>query len=97
MTTRHALARAAERLGTALDAQTFEAIIARADAAAATASCDTAIRLHQVPSIIGIAWSDRSNGDTIVGIIRDNRVVTIMLRRSTQPHTPAAYNVRQVR
>lgn len=37
-----------------------------------------------------------SNGDSVVAIIRDGRVVTLMYRRSTQPFTPEALRVDDV-
>lgn len=34
-----------------------------------------------------------SNGDTVWAIVREGRIVTVMLRRSTQPATPDAFGV----
>ena len=41
----------------------------------------------------GVPWSDESNGSVAVAIIRDNRVVTLMFRRTTQPWTAEALSV----
>ena len=43
--------------------------------------------------MVGQAWSDTSNGDTIVFIVRNRIVQTFMFRRRTQPFTKDALNV----
>lgn len=43
-----------------------------------------------------MAWGDRSNGTRVVAIIRDNKLVTMMFRRLTQPWTPEALRVDSV-
>ena len=40
--------------------------------------------------------SDLSNGDEVWAIIRENKIVTIMLRRNTQPKTVGALRVSKV-
>lgn len=37
-----------------------------------------------------------SHGNVAVAVVRGNRVITVMLRRDTQPHTPGAYSVDRV-
>jgi len=39
---------------------------------------------------------EESNGDMVVLIVRDGKPITIMYRRSNQPFTPDALNVRKV-
>lgn len=97
MATIHALERASERLGIVLDADTVQGIVAKTDRIAAECSVDTAIRVWRMRHMVGQAWSDQSNGDDIIAIVRQGIVQTFMFRRSTQPHTPEAYNVRKVR
>jgi hypothetical protein len=98
MATIHALQRAAERLGVELDPDVVQGIVHNADnVAASCGDIDTAARVYRLGRMVGQAWSDRSNGDTVVAIIRQGEVRTFMFRRSTQPHTPEAYNVRKVR
>ncbi len=90
VTSRHAINRAAERLSPAELAQ-------------ARAAADTylkahprgshAVRLMSLGKQRGVPWDDRSNGDEVWAIIRAGRVTTIMLRRSTQPVTRAAFDV----
>lgn len=95
MATIHALERATGRLGIVLDPATIESIITRADAYARTCKRDTAVRLMRT-GMVGHAWSEHSNGDTIIAIIRGGTVVTFMFRRATQPFTPANLQVQEV-
>ncbi len=53
----------------------------------------TAILLVTLPAVHGVAWSGSSNGDQVWAIVRQGRVVTVMLRRSTQPTTPKSLRV----
>ena len=55
-----------------------------------------AIRLIALPEMVGKAWSDQSNGNEVWAIVRNRRLVTVMLRRSTQPKTAAAFDVERV-
>jgi hypothetical protein len=55
-----------------------------------------AIRLLVLDAQRNEAWSNTSNGDEVWAIIRDGRVVTTMLRRSTQPKSCASLRVEQV-
>lgn len=94
----HALDRARERL--------VEAGIDPADVAAkaeriATAYCtmSLAVRIVRLDRAYGdqSATLDRaSNGDEVWAICREGLVKTVMLRRSTQPRTPAAFGVQRV-
>ena len=95
MATRHALTRATDRLGIALDPDTIESIIQTADGFARTCKRDTAVRIMRV-SMVGQAWSNQSNGNTIIAIIRGGSVVTFMFRRDTQPFTPEHLSVQEV-
>lgn len=52
-----------------------------------------AVRIRSLAAFIGHAWSDDSNGDTIVAIIRGRQVQTVMFRRRSQPFTRDALNV----
>lgn len=93
--TRHALERASERLGVVLSHEIIEDIVTRADTYARAATCDTAVRLART-GMVGQAWSEHSNGDTIIAIIRARTVVTFMFRRSSQPFTPTNLQVSEV-
>lgn len=93
--TRHALERATDRLGIVLEPAIIESIITRADAHARTCKRDTAVRLMRT-GMVGQAWSEHSNGDSIVAIIRGGNVVTFMFRRMTQPFTPENLKVQEV-
>lgn len=55
----------------------------------------TAVDLGEV-EFQGEPWSDQSNGTRVVAIIRDNKVVTLMFRRASQPWTPEALRVNKV-
>lgn len=52
-----------------------------------------AILIATMNKIRGQIWSDESNGNTIVAVIRDGVVKTIMLRRKSQPFTREALRV----
>ena len=70
-----------------------ETIAARAEREAAKYPTGrTAIRLANL-DMRGAAWSDASNGDTVVAIVLDGRVVTIEYRRSSQPFNRGALRV----
>lgn len=91
----HALDRAHNRLILAgYSIPEAEHILARADAYARHCSPfeSVAIRMSNV-RMVGRAWSDSSNGDSVVAIIRNRTVATLMFRRLTQPFTPATLNV----
>jgi len=93
--TRHALDRANERMAEAGIPYADRVSILRSairTAHAARPGESVAVRVA-IPAMVGQAWSDRSNGDTVVAIIRDRAVQTVMLRRSSQPFTTAALNV----
>jgi hypothetical protein len=55
-----------------------------------------AVRIMRLQRQRNDAWSDVSNGDEAWAIVRDGRVATVMLRRSTQPATAHAMRVDQV-
>ena len=57
---------------------------------------DTAVLIGCLPHNVGLSYSSVSNGNEVWAIIRSGRVVTLMLRRSVQPATPAALGVREV-
>jgi len=52
-----------------------------------------AVRVRSLAAFVGHAWSDDSNGDTIVAIVRGRQVQTVMFRRRSQPFTRDALNV----
>lgn len=52
-----------------------------------------AVRCMRLAARRGQAWSDTSNGDSIVAIIRNGILETVMLRRDSQPWTRAALRV----
>lgn len=97
MATVHALERASYRVGLALDAESVNDIVRTADASASKCGPfeSVALRLRTL-GMVGQAWSDQSNGDTLVAIIRGRQVQTFMFRRRTQPFRPDALNVDRV-
>jgi hypothetical protein len=90
----HALQRATNRLGVVLDSETINDIVNTADAFAAKCSDNdsVALRLRTFNFMVGEAWSNYSNGDTLIAIIRGRSVVTFMFRRSTQPFAPQYFS-----
>lgn len=64
--------------------------------AAALPGGDVALRVLTLAGQRNAAWSNVSNGDTVWAIVRGGTVATVMLRRSTQPTTPAAFGVDRV-
>lgn len=44
----------------------------------------------------GTPWGEESNGDLVVAIVRDGRVVTVFLRRSSQPLVRESFDVDRV-
>ena len=55
-----------------------------------------AIRIVKLPLQHNRPWSDVSNGDEIWALVRRNRLVTMMFRRSTQPKTVESLRVNKV-
>lgn len=55
-----------------------------------------AVRMFTIPNIYGIPWSNESNGNEVWAIIRNNTLITVMLRRNTQPSTPQSLRVDKV-
>ena len=55
-----------------------------------------ALQLLTLPAQVGEAFGDRSNGNTVVAIVRNQYLVSVMLRRETQPFTKAALDVAKV-
>lgn len=92
LTSPHAMERISERL-------TAEE---RADVSRAVAelsvdySGSVAVRVARLAAMHGYAWSDTSNGSDVWAIVRDGAVVTVMLRRRTQPTDRRAFNVDRV-
>lgn len=52
-----------------------------------------AVCLCLLPAHLRTTDTDASNGDAIWAVIRNHHLITLMLRRSTQPATPAALKV----
>jgi hypothetical protein len=71
-------------------------VLQAAELLARTYRAPTAVRLLTLPEQVGTPWGEESNGDQVWAICRDSRVVTLMLRRSTQPATPDALRVDRV-
>lgn len=97
--TNHANVRAATRLIDAgLDNETIETLTSTAEAFASKCAPfeSVALRLKSLSYFVGTAWSDVSNGDTVVAIIRGRMVQTYMLRRRSQPFDKYALNVERV-
>lgn len=89
---KHALERCFNRIGVALGKRYSEMLLVVAETAARQCKHDTALML-KAPVFVGQAWTNQSNGDTVIAIVRDKRVITYMFRRSTQPFTPEALHV----
>lgn len=94
----HAYERVEDRMAEAgFNAETRAKVFAAAAMLASqSANRSEAIRLVTLPAMVGEAWSDRSNGNEVWAIVRGRRLVTVMLRRSTQPKTPEAFDVEAV-
>lgn len=94
--TTHSMERVRNRLvASGVDAALVASFIgAMVDYAATCAPGESvAVRLAVLPRPIGEPWTDDSNGDTIVAIVRDRRVATYMFRRRTQPWSTLALRV----
>jgi len=97
--TSHASERAFERLS---EAGINPATVMReaSTIAKAYSAHSLAVRMRQLTMIHGdtkAAFMEReSNGDEVWAVCRHGSVTTIMLRRSTQPRTPAAFGVDRV-
>jgi len=93
---RHAIERVAERCKDA--GMDPVKVVAKAVVAARAAKPgeSVAVRIATFPKQVNETWGDRSNGDTIWAVIRNQEVMTFMLRRSTQPATAAAMRVDRV-
>ena len=95
----HANTRAATRLVDAgIDADTIATLARTAETYANKCAPfeSVALRLKTLSHFVGTAWSDTSNGDTVVAIIRGRMVQTYMLRRRSQPFDKYALNVDKV-
>ena len=68
--------------------------IQRAALRAADEHESAAVIVHRYPDVR--SWDYQSNGDTVWAVVRGGTVVTVMLRRSTQPCTPETFRVREV-
>lgn len=94
----HAFDRVEERLTEAgFTAETRAKFFKVADLLARASKIESeALQLLTLPAQVGQAWSDKSNGNTVVAIVRNGRLATVMLRRETQPFTAEALNVKKV-
>jgi hypothetical protein len=52
-----------------------------------------AVKLADLPAQVGRPWADESNGDAVWAVIRGGKVVTLFLRRGTQPVDVEAFRV----
>lgn len=97
--TNHAYERVTERMSEAgFDQETIDKVYAIAEhLASQSTESSEALRLLDLGEMVGKAWDDRSNGSQVWAIVRNASLVTIMLRRRTQPSTPEALKVRKVR
>lgn len=89
----HALGRLAERLSTE-ERQAVAQAVATLTLEGNTDS--VAVRVARLSAMHGYAWSDVSNGSDVWAIVRGGHVVTVMLRRRTQPTDKRAFNVERV-
>ena len=93
---RHALARISERCP---DIEGLERAIELCESVYRTGS--TAVRVAVLPAHRGETDADyygrtQSNGDEVWAVIRDGYCATVMLRRSNQTQTPAAFRCDQI-
>ena len=96
--TAHALHQTTQRLRDAgIEAPIIAKIYRAAEGLAALSSVGAeAIRLLKLSAQVNQAYGLRSNGDEVWAIIRNRQLKTVMLRRSSQPQTPAAFRVEKV-
>ena len=97
--TSHANDRASSRLYDAgLDTETIEMLTSTAEAFASKCGPfeSVALRLKTLSYFVGNAWSDASNGDTVIAIVRGRMVQTYMLRRRSQPFDKNSLSVERV-
>ena len=94
----HARLRISERLQDAgLDPDIIQRIYQAAEAlAAASPTSSEAIRLLVLDRQVNKAYGARSNGNELWAIIRDRRLITVMLRCDYQPKTRASLRVEKV-
>ena len=96
--TGHGSERAVERMAQA--GLSANRVLDLADQVAARTVTDTAVLMVTLPQSAGDQTEDvlsrESNGNEVWSIIRDQRVVTLMLRRSEQPKTREALRVESV-
>jgi len=96
--TTHSLERIQERLEDAGIAEAnIRTLAAILDNVAATQNGNVAIKALTLKGQVNAAYGNRSNGDTVYAIVRNRKITTVFLRRSTQPSTPAALRVDRVR
>lgn len=97
MINEHAIGRAYGRLLETVDVETADLLVGTAEAFAQKCGKNesVALRLRSI-GMVGQAWSDQSNGDTVVAIIRYRTVQTFMFRRRSQPFDRMALNVDRV-
>lgn len=93
MTSQHALARVAERFNPD-DRRRVLSALERLDPGKYVTSA--AVLLARLSEPYGFAWGDKSNGQDVWAVVREGRVVTVMLRRKTQPMDPSAFRVDRV-
>lgn len=91
--TNHAVSRALARFGPKAE----DVILAKATVAARHVPEDSAaLLMARLPRPRNGTWGEASNGDEVWAIVRHGTVVTLMLRRSNQPHRPADFDVAAV-
>lgn len=96
--TGHGASRAIDRMAQAgLDPRR---VLALAEQVAARTDTDTAVLMVTLPEAAGDQSADlltrESNGNEVWTVIRDHRVITVMLRRDDQPKTTAALRVNRL-
>lgn len=89
----HALGRLAERLSEE-DRERVSAALADVESARYRAS--VAVRVARLAQPVGDPWGVESNGSDVWAVIRGGTVVTVMLRRKSQPTNPSAFGVDRV-
>jgi hypothetical protein len=55
-----------------------------------------AVRILKLAAQRNSSWGEKSNGDIVVAVVRDAVVVTVMLRRSSQPWCTKSFDVDRV-
>lgn len=95
-TSRHAVERAYNRVGREMP-EDIENIISKAERYAQNTKMNESVAVCIARTrMVGAAWSNSSNGDMLIAIIRQRTIVTLMFRRRSQPFDALCLSVHRV-